>query len=326
MFTRFSLLAHLALLVTFVLLPLNAQAQSGYPSKPVRIIVVTAAGGGGDMVGRLLAQGLSERLGRQVVVENRTGAGGIIGYEAVARAPADGYTLLLCAPTLAINSATHKKLPYDVVRDFAPITQTVFSPNLVMVHPSVPAKTVKELIAFAKARPGQVLYASAGTGTGPHLAMELFSTMAQIRMLHVPYKGATPGVIDLIAGHVALMAPAMVTGLPHVRAGKLRALGVTSAKRVAVAPEFPTISEAGLPGYETVVWYGLLAPAGTPQEIVQRLHKESAQILQTQASRERIATDGAEVVASSPDEFAAYINSEIQKWANVAKAAGIKPE
>jgi tripartite-type tricarboxylate transporter receptor subunit TctC len=278
------------------------------------------------MVARTIAQGLTERMGRQVIVENRTGAGGIIGYETVAKSPADGYTVLFCAPTLAINSATHKKLPYDAVRDFVPITQTVFSPNILLSHPSMPVKTAKELIAFAKARPGQVLYASAGHGTGPHLALELFSMMAGIKMLHVPYKGATPGMVDLIAGNVALMAPAMVSGLPHVRSQKLRALGVTSKDRMSIAPDMPTVSESGLPGYETVVWYGLLAPTGTPQAIISKLHAETASVLNLPATKSRVATDGAEVVASSPEQFAQFLRTEIDKWAKVAKAAGIKPE
>lgn len=314
-----------AVIILAVALP-ETLAQGSYPNRPIRLVVVTAAGGGGDMVARLVAQGLSERLGRQVVVDNRAGAGGIIGYEIVAKSPADGYTLLLCAPTLAINPAIRKKVPYDAIRDFAPITQAVFSPNLMVVHPVVPAKTVKEMIAFAKARPGEVLYASAGIGTGPHLVMELFSIMAQIRMVHVPYKGATPGVIDLIAGQVAIMAPGMITGIPHVRAGKLRALGVTSTRRVAAAPDIPTIAEGGLPGYEAVVWYGLLAPAGTPQDIIARLHKESVAVLRAPDSKERIARDGAEVDASLPEEFAAFIKAETVKWAKVAKAAGITPE
>lgn len=305
---------------------LSAWGQGSYPARPVRIVVVTAAGGGGDMVARTIAQGLTERMGRQVIVENRTGASGIIGYEVVAKAPADGYTVLFCAPTLAINLATHKKLPYDAVRDFVPVTQTVYSPNILLSHPSLPVRTAKELIAFAKARPGQVLYASAGHGSGPHLALELFSMMAGIRILHVPYKGATPGMVDLIAGNVALMAPAMVSGLPHVRAQKLRALGVTSRSRMSIAPDMPTVSESGLPGYETVVWYGLLVPAGTPQEIVSKLHAETASVLNLPATRNRVATDGAEVVASSPDQFAQFLRAEIEKWAKVAKASGIKAE
>jgi tripartite-type tricarboxylate transporter receptor subunit TctC len=304
----------------------GALAQSAYPTRPVRIVVVTAAGGGGDMIARSVAQGLTERLGRQVIVENRTGAGGIIGYETVAKSAPDGYTILFCAPTLAINPATHKKVPYDATRDFVAITQVAFSPNILLSHPSLPVKSVKELIAFAKTKPGELLYASAGYGTGPHLAMELFSMMADIRLLHVPYKGATPGMIDLIAGNVALMAPAMVTGLPHVKAGKLRALGITSKTRLSGAADLPTVSESGLPGYETVVWYGLLAPTGTPPAIVARLHTETAAVLQAPALKERFATDGAEVVGNTPEQFAAFINSELTKWAKVAKAAAIKPE
>jgi tripartite-type tricarboxylate transporter receptor subunit TctC len=304
----------------------DACAQSAYPSRPVRMIVTTAAGGGGDVVARLVAQGLAERLGSQVVVENRPGAGGILGYEQVAKSPADGHTLLFCAPTLAINPATYRKLPYDGLRDFAPVTQAVFAPHLLIVHPSVPARNVRELIGFARARPDQVLYASGGHGTAPHLAMELFNLLAQTRMTHVPYKGASPGLVDLMAGQVAVMAPAMIAVMPQVRSGKLRALGVTSAARIAIAPEIPTVAESGLPDYETVVWYGLLAPAATPPDIIGRLYRETAAILRTPDSRERIAGGGAEVLASSPAEFAALIRAETLKWAKVAKAAGITPE
>lgn len=322
---RFARAILTAAIIATLALP-EALAQGTYPNRPIRLIVPSSSGGGGDTIARLVAQGLADRLGRQVVVENRPGAGGIIGYEIVAKAPADGYTLLFCAPTLAINPSTYKKVPYDAMRDFAPITQAVFTPHLMIIHPSVPARTVKEMIAFARGRPGAVLYASGGHGTAPHLAMELFALMAQIRMTHVPYKGASPGVVDLIAGQVAIMAPAMIAVTPHVRAGKLRALGVTSANRVAAAPDIPTIAEGGLPGYETVVWYGLLAPAGTPQDIIARLHKESVAILRAPDSAERIASTGAEVLASSPEEFGALIKAETAKWAKVAKAAGIKPE
>jgi tripartite-type tricarboxylate transporter receptor subunit TctC len=316
----------LTAVIILAVAPQEALAQGSYPTRPIRLVVPTAVGGGADTLARLVAQGLSERLGRQVVVDNRPGTGGIIGYEIVAKAPADGYTLLLAVPSLAINPAIYKKIPYDAMRDFAPITQAARGPNLMVMHPSVPAKTVKEMIAFAKARPGEVLYASAGVGTAPHLAMELFSIMAQIRMIHVPYKGSTPGVIELIAGHVAIMAPSMISVIPHVRAGKLRALGVTSASRVAAAPDIPTIAEGGLPGYEAVTWFGLLASAGTPQDIIARLHKESVAILRAPDSKERIAGDGGEVVASSPEEFAAFVNAETVKWAKVAKAAGITLE
>jgi tripartite-type tricarboxylate transporter receptor subunit TctC len=314
-----------ALLVLSVAPP-EALARSDYPNRTVRVIVPTAPAGGNDTVGRVIAQGLSERWGRQVVVDNRAGASTMIGGEMVAKAPPDGYTLLMGVSTLAINPATFKKVPYEAMRDFAPITQAVFVPNLMMVHPSLPVKTVKEMIAFAKARPGQVLMASAGFGTNPHLSMELFASMGQIRLIHVPYKSSTPGIVDLIAGHVAIMAPNMLQSIPHVRAGRLRALGVTSATRAASAPDIPTIAEGGLPGYEAVQWYGLLAPAGTPREIIDKLHKETIAILRSPESAKRLAGDGAEVIASTPEEFAAFIKAETVKWAKVVKAAGIQPE
>ncbi len=301
-------------------------AQSDYPNRTVRIIVPTAPAGGNDTVARVIAQGLSERWGRQFVVENRAGASTMIGGEMAAKAPPDGYTLLMGVSTLAINPATFRKVPYEAMRDFAPVTQAVFVPNLMMVHPSVPAKTVKEMIAFAKARPGQILFASAGYGTNPHLSMELFASMAGIRMIHVPYKSSTPGIVDLIAGHVAIMAPNMLQSIPHVRAGRLRALGVTSAARAASAPGIPTVAEGGLPGYEAVQWYGLLAPAGTPREIIARLHAETVAILRAPDSAKRLAGDGAEVIAGTPEEFAAFIAAETVKWAKVVKAAGIQPE
>jgi tripartite-type tricarboxylate transporter receptor subunit TctC len=304
----------------------EALAQSSYPDRPIRIVVPNAPGGTVDMIARLVAQGLSERLGRQVVVDNRPGAGTIIGSEIVAKAPPDGYTLLMSVSTLAINPAVYKKMPYDALRDFAPITQTAYVPNLFVVHPSVPATSVKEIIALAKARPGEILYASAGNGSNPHLAMELFASMAQIRMVHVPYKGGTPAFIDLMAGRVAIMATNLASIMPYVRAGKLRALGVTSARRVAAAPEIPTIAEAALPGYESVQWYGLLAPAQTPRHIIEKLHKEVVSTLRAPDNGVRLASDGAEVVASSPEEFAAFLKAETVKMAKVVKAAGIQPE
>ena len=303
-----------------------ALAQSDYPNRTVRIIVPTAAAGGNDTVGRVIAQGLSDRWGKQVVVDNRAGASTMIGGEMVAKAPPDGYTLLMGVSTLAINPATFRKVPYEAQRDFAPVTQAVFVPNLMMVHPSVPARTVQEMIAFARARPGQVLFASAGYGTNPHLSMELFAAMGQLRMIHVPYKSSTPGIIDLIAGHGAIMSPNMLQSIPHVRAGRLRALGVTSATRAASAPDIPTVAEGGLPGYEAVQWYGLLAPAGTPREIIMRLHAETVAVLRAPESAKRLAGDGAEVIAGSPEEFAALIKTETVKWAKVVKAAGIQPE
>jgi tripartite-type tricarboxylate transporter receptor subunit TctC len=300
--------------------------QGSYPSRVVRIIVPTATGGAGDSIARVVAQGLTERLGRAVVAENRAGAGTIIGGDVVAKSAPDGHTLLMGLSTLAINPATYKKMPYDALRDFAPITQAVYMPNLVVIHPSLPVASMKEFIAFARARPGQVLYASSGHGTNPHLTMELLCGMAGIRMVHVPYKSSSPGLIDLIAGHVAITSSPMLQAITHVRTGRLRALGVTSTSRVAATPDIPTIAEGGVPGYESVQWYGLLAPAGTPQEIINRLHKEVVAILRTPEAKERFTAEGAEVVAGTPAEFAAFINAETVKWAKVVKAAGITPE
>jgi tripartite-type tricarboxylate transporter receptor subunit TctC len=297
-----------------------------YPSRPIRIVVAIPSGSGTDTVARLIAQGLSERLGRQVVVENRPGAGTIIGNEIVAKAKPDGYTLLMNGAALTISPAMYKKIPYDTLHDFAPVTVAVFTPNLMAVHPSVPAKSVQEMIALAKARPGQILFSSGGRGTNSHLATELFASMAQIRLVHVPYKGSTPGVIDLMAGHVALMTNSVATLLAHVQSGKLRALGVASTRRVAAAPGIPTIAEAGLPGYESVQWSGLLAPAGTPQEIIAKLHRETIAILRAPDMRVRLAGDGSELVANSPEEFAAFLKAELVKWAAVVKATGITPE
>lgn len=304
----------------------GAWAQAGYPVKPVRLVVPSSPGGGTDITARILAPKLTERLGQQVVVENRAGAGTMIGTEVVAKAAPDGYTLLMGLSTLAINPAMYKKVPYDSVRDFAPISQVIAAPNMLVVHPSVPAKTVKELIAFARARPGQLNYASAGHGTNPHLSMELFLSMTGTKMLHVPYKGLGPGIVDLLAGHVTVATATMLTGLPHVKSGRLRLLGTTGAKRAAVLPDVPTVAEAGVPGYEASQWYGVLAPAQTPKEIVARLHAEIVRILQAPDMKQKLAADGTDPVGSSPDEFARYIKSELTKWGKVARDAGIQPE
>ena len=305
----------------------EAPAQETYPNRPIRIIVPTAPGGGSDISARLIGQELLKRWGRPVVVETRPGAGTIVGSEIVAKAPPDGYTLLMSPSTLATNPASYKKLPYNALRDFAPITQILYVPNLMVIHPSLPEKSLKEFIALARAHPGEILYASAGHGTNPHLTIELFASMAQIRMVHVPYKGSLPGVVDLLAGRVALTATSSMSNLiPHLRAGRMRALGVTSTTRIQALPDIPTIAEAGLPGYESVQWSGLLAPAGTPREIIAMLHKEVIAILHMAETRERLASICTEVVASSPEEFAAFMRSETVKWAKVAKAAGIQPE
>ena len=307
--------------------PLGGMAQEAYPAKSIRMIVPTSPGAGLDVTGRIVAQGLTERFGRQVVVENRAGAATMIGNELVAKAPPDGYTLLMGVSSLSINPGIYKKVPYDAMRDFAPISLAVLVPNLLAVHVSVPVKTTKELIALAKARPGEILYGSSGTGTNPHLTMELLCTMAKIRMVHVPYKGATPSVIDVVGGNIAAIATTFSLLMPHVQTGKLRALAVTSATRLDVAPTIATVAEAGdLKGYESVNWFGLLAPAATPQAIVSRLHKETVAILRSPEVKDRLSKDGYQVVAGLPEQFAAFIKSETVKWTKVAKDAGIEPE
>ncbi len=304
---------------------LTAQAQ-GYPNRPLRIVAPSAAASAADTVARVIAPLLSERLGQPVVVDTRPGAATILGTEAVAKSPPDGHTLLIGLPALAINPSIYKSLPYDGLRDFAAITQAVRQPNLLVVHPSLPVKSVKELIALAKARPGELVYASAGVGAGSHLTMELFMLQSGIKMLHVPYKGPTPGMIDLVAGRVSAMATSTTSSLPHVRSGRLRALGVTTATRAPGLPDIPTVAETGLPGYESAAWFGLMTPTGTPRDVIARLNKEVVAILRQPDVKERFAKDGAEVVAGTPEEFDAYIRAEAVKWAKVVKAAGIKAE
>jgi tripartite-type tricarboxylate transporter receptor subunit TctC len=301
----------------------SALAQA-YPVKPVRVVVPSSAGGGTDIVARIIMPELAKRLGQQVVIDNRPGAGTMIGIEVAAKSPADGYTLLMGLSTLAINSALYRKVPYDPVRDFAPITVAVTSASILVVHPSLPVKTLKELIAFARTRPGQLNYASAGTGTYPHMTYELFLSMARLKMVHIPYKGTAPAMIDMLAGHVATMAATVLTGLPHIRTGRLRPLGITSAKRSDVVPDIPTVAEGGLAGYESVQWYAVLAPAQTPKDIVARLHAELVQVLQSPEIKKRFATDAAETVGNTPEEFARHIRSELQKWEKVARDAGIE--
>ncbi len=317
------------LLSALVLLAVAAPeglAQDKYPTRPIRIILPIAPGSPGEFVARLMAQELPKRWGQPVVVENRAGAGTIVGTEIVARSPPDGYTLLMAPGAFATSPSTYRKIPYDVLRDFAAITHALSVPMLIVVHPSVPAKSVKEFIALAKARPGELQYSAGGHGTLPHLAMELFASMAEIRVINIPYKGAAPGIIDLLGGRLAAGSNSISSVIAHVRSGKLRALGVTTATRTPSLPDIPTVAEAGLPGYEAVQWSGLLAPAGTPQQIIARLHEEVTAILRTPEARERIAREGNEVVASSPEAFAALIKTEVVKWANVVKAAGIQPE
>ena len=300
---------------------------AGYPDRPVRLIVPSTPGGGTDTSTRVITPKLSEILGQQIIVDNRGGASGNIGAEIALRAAPDGYTLLATLSSHASNPSVMKNVPYDLERDFAPISRTVTVPNVLFSHPSLPVKTTRELIAFARARPGQLQFASAGIGTNPHLTMELFLSMAQLNMISVHYKGIGPALTDVLAGHVPLMVGNLLVTFPHIQTGKLRAYGVTSAKRSSTAPEIPTIAEAGLPGYEAVQWFGLLAPAGTPREIVTRWHGAVVQALQDPVIRKRFIDGGADPTpSSSPEEFAAVIRAEIKKWAKVVKDAGIKPQ
>jgi len=288
--------------------------------------VPSLPGGGTDISARLIAPKLSDFLGQQVVVDNRAGAASMIGTEAVARAAPDGYTLLMGISTLTINPSMHVKMPYDAGRDFAPVSQVAVLPNVLVVHPSVPAKTVKELIALARARPTQLTYASAGVGSNLHLTMELFLHMAGIRMVHVPYKGSSGAFVDLLSGQVAAMTTTILSAAQLLRGGRLRGLGVTGAKRNPAMPEIPTIAEAALPGYEAVQWYGVLAPAGTPRDIIGKLHAGIVRAVQDPSVKERFATDGAEPIGSTPEEFAALIQADLSKWAKLIREAGIKSE
>ena len=300
---------------------------AGFPERPVRVIVASPPGGGTDLTTRMMTPKLGEVLGQPVVVDNRGGASGNIGAEAAARAAPDGYTLLTAAASLTSNPFVMRKVSYDLERDFAPVSLMVTLPNILISHPSLPVKNLKELIAFAKARPGQLHYASAGVGSVPHLMMVFFVSMGDLKMVHVPYKGAGPALIDVIAGHTPVMASNILSTLPHVRAGRVRAYGLTSAARAAAAPEIPTIAEAGLPGYEAVQWFGLLAPAGTPREIITRLHGAVVQALDDPAVKKRYVSDGADPRPSaSPEAFGTFIRAELKKWEKVVKTAGIKAE
>lgn len=302
-------------------------AAAAYPDRPIRLIVPSPPGGGTDASTRAIVPKLSEILRQNIVVDNRGGASGNLGAEMAAQAPADGYTLLAIIASHTSNPAVMRKVSFDLARDFAPISRTVTLPNLLVSHPSFPAKNTKELIAVVKARPGQVQFASGGIGSIQHFAMELFIHMANLKMIHVPYKGVGPATSDVIAGHVPMLAANILTLLPHVKSGRLRAHGVTSLERSSAAPDIPTIAEAGLPGYEAVQWYGLVAPAGTPPEIVKHLHKAVVQVLNDPEVRQRFQNGGAEPTPSeSPEAYAKLIRSELKKWADVAKAAGIKPE
>lgn len=305
---------------------LAASAQQDFPVKSVRIIVPSGAGGGTDTTTRVVAPKMDEFLGQRVVVENRPGAGSIVGSEFVARAAPDGYTLLTAISSMTIQPSMQKNLPFDPVRDFAPITQFVSLANMLVGHPSIPAKNLKELMALAKARPGKFEFGSAGTGSNLHLSMELFLSMAGLKMVHVPYKNANVAMGDVVAGHLPLMVINTLAGMPHVKSGRVRAFGVTGATRAKILPDIPTIAEQGVPGYEAVQWYGLMAPANTPRDVVAKLHKAVVFSLRDPVVRERLLEGGADPVGSPPEEFAALVRAEVTKWAAVVKAAGLRQE
>jgi tripartite-type tricarboxylate transporter receptor subunit TctC len=298
-----------------------------YPVRPVRFVVPFSPGGSTDTLARTLGVKLADGLGQQVVVDNRPGANGNIGMEIVAKSPPDGHTIVLgYIANLAIAPSLYAKLPFDPVKDYAPITQIASSPNVLTAHPSVPAKTLKELIALAKAKPGQVSFASTGVASVGHLTGELLNNLAGVRITHVPYKGSGQAITDLLGGHVQVMYSGFSSTMPHIKSGKLRALAVTGAKRSDALPEVPTIAEQGYPGVEATAWYGVLAPARTPRPVVTRLHGEIVKALRMPDVKERLGTLGFELVGGTPEAFGAYIRSEIKKWEKVVKASGAKPE
>jgi tripartite-type tricarboxylate transporter receptor subunit TctC len=308
-------------------LPLRLTAQSPYPNRPIKLMVGVPPGGTTDLVARVVGDQIGKQLGQPIVIENRGGAGGNIAAEVVAKAPADGYTLFLGpVGTMTINPFVYAKMPFDTLRDFAPISQLTSLPIVMVVHPGVPARNLREFIAFAKAKPGQASFASGGNGTQTHLAGEMLKAMTGIDMVHVPYKGTSPAMIDLLGGRVSAMFDQIATALPHIRAGKLVPIGVTTAKRAPIAPEIPTLAESGAPGFDATTWHGLLAPAGTPREIVNRLNTEVVKALSTPELIEKFKANGVDPVSSSPEQFSALLQSELARWRDAVKAAGLKPE
>ena len=316
----------LRIAAAFLLAALVAGAQAqNYPSRPIRFIVPIAAGGGADLVARVIAERLSRNLGQQVVVENRAGGGTVIGAELVARSPADGYTWLLgTATSHAINASLVKKLPYDPVKDFAPIALVAVLPQIIVIHPALPAASLTDFIALAKKRPGEILFGSPGNGSNNQLGAEMLNIVAGIKTLHVPYKGAGPAITDLLAGHLQFMFTTIPPALPQVKAGRLRALAVAGAKRSALLPELPTTAEQGARGVEAASWNGILLPAGAPRDIITRLHAEIGVVMKQPEVIERLAGAGVEAAMMSPEEFAAYIESETARYAKVVKSSGAR--
>ena len=304
----------------------GVNAQS-YPTKPIRFIVPFAAGGGSDLVARTVGAKLTESLGQTVVIDNRTGAAGMIGAELASKSPADGHTLLLGSNgPLAINPTLYPKLPYDAARDFTPVALVTIMPFLLVTHPALPVRNVKELVALARTRPGQLNYGSPGNGSTTHLANELLKSMAGVQITHVPYKGVAPAATDLISGQVQMMSGDLSTLLPHVKSGRMRPLAVTSARRSNLLPDMPTVDESGVKGYEATGWFGVLVPAGTPQAIVERLNAGIVKGVGSADARDRLAALGGEVASGSPEQFAKHLKNEAAKWGKVIRTIGLKPE
>lgn len=310
----------------FALLFAGEVGAQAFPVKPLRFVVGLAPGGGTDVVARMMAQRISPVIGQQIVVENRPGASGNIAAEIVAKAPADGYTLLISTASHVINPSLFSRLNYDPIKDFTPITQLTSQPYIVVVNPRVPARSIKELVALAKSRKIGITYASSGAGLLGHLGMELLMMQAGFKATHVPYKGASPALMDTIGGQVDVFLPTIISGMPQVRSGKVRAIGVTTAARTPALPDIPTVAEQGFPGYEVSGWYGLLAPAGTPREVVQTLYRAVSKVLQSGEAREWLAGEGAEGVGSTPEQFTAYMQAEMTKWSKVVRESGVRAD
>lgn len=318
---------HRACAVSLLLLLWGARdAMAAYPDKPIRFVVAFAAGGSIDLLARLFAQRLTETLGQQVVVDNRPGAGGNLSAEIVARSAPDGYTIYICAPSLVVNASLYSRIPYDPVRDFAPVTLLAAVQNVLVAYPGLPVKSVKDLIAQARAAPGKIVYASTGSGSSGHLVMEMFRAQAGIDLLHVPYKAIAQTTADLISGQVPLWFPTMPGALPHIRAGRMRALAAAGAKRSPALPDVPTMSEAALPGFEASTWYAILTPAGVPKDVIAKLNSAFVQVLRAPEMQERLGAQGIESIGTTPTELAAHLRSELPKWAKVVKAAGVRVE
>ena len=304
-----------------------ASGAQNYPVKPIRLVSPYPPGGANDILARIIGQKLGENLGQQIVIENRGGATGNIGAELVAKAPPDGYTLLMGqASNLSINISLMGKLPFDPIKDFAPITLVATTPNLLVVHPSLPVKTVKDLVALAKAKPGSLNYASSGSGSAGHLAAELFKQVAHVNIVHIPYKGAAPALTDVVAGQAQLYFTSPISAQPFVRGGRLRMVAVTSLKRSPSMPDIPTVAESGYPDFDVVSWWGILAPAGVPREIISKLHMQIVKILAMPDVKAKLAEQGADAASNTPEQFAAYIKSQITKWGRLIKELGVKPE